>query len=155
VTYQIQFPSAGGTPSPYYITAGYLANGSYLLNTSPLKVFVSLDNDGETQIVFDITVSAINASISNNGNDQYGPSATERSLVQAKNSFSETFYVLPYANTSSFELSLSAPQTVYGSDPFANLIYSVYSSSIYSPVNLQSLTYVRENPSSNAYDPQT
>jgi hypothetical protein len=155
VTYQIQYPSVAGIPSPYYVTAGYVANGSYLLNTNPLGVFVSVDNEGATQITFNITVSATNASISNNVKGPYEPSATEWLLAHAKNSFSTTFYVIPYANTPSFKLSLSAPQTVYGPDRFANIVYFVYSASIYSPVNLQSLTYVREKTSSNAYDPQT
>jgi hypothetical protein len=150
VTYQIQYSSV----YPYYITAGYVANGSYL-NTNPLGVLVSVDNEGATQITFTITVSATNASISNNVKGPYEPSATEWLLAHAKNSFSTTFYVIPYANTPSFKLSLSAPQTVYGQDQFANIIYFVYSTSIYSPVNLQSLTYVREKTSSNAYDPQT
>jgi hypothetical protein len=153
VTYSIEYQY--GTPTPYYVTAGYVANGSYLQNTSPLTVSVAVDNQGGTPITFDITVSGTNATISNSEAGHYGSFATETLLVQAKDSFSASFYVLPYLNTPSFKLLLTTPQTIYGSDPVSDLIYFVYSSSIYSPVNLQSLTYVRTSPSSNAYNPQS
>jgi hypothetical protein len=155
VTYQLEFPSAGGTPVPYYVNAGYLPNGSYVRNTSPLEIVVGADNEGATPITFSITVGATNATISGNQKGAYGQSATATLLVRAKESYGWKFYVYPYPNTPSFKLSITGITTVTRSDYLANLIYFVYSSSIYTPVNLQSLMYVRESPSSNAYDPQT
>jgi hypothetical protein len=145
VTYQMQYPPLGAPAVPYYWDQ---------YNPNILQIFVTVDNEGGTPIVTDITVSAINATISNSQNGLFAPTSTERLLIHAKNSFSTTFYVMPFGNTTSFRLFISNVQTVYGPDPLSTLIYFIYAPSTYSSVNLVSLTYVRTSQSSNAYNPQ-
>jgi hypothetical protein len=108
----------------------------------PLMVLVSVDNVGDTTLVTDITLSAVNATISTSQQGSFGTSATALLLIQPKDSFAWGFYVIPDNGTNSFRVSIGNVQSVYGSNPWSNIIYFVYSSSIYEPLNVQPLTYV-------------
>jgi len=110
--------------------------------TPPLSVLVSVDNVGSTMLVTDITLSAINATISTGQHGSFGPSATAQLLIRPKDSFAWWFYVIPDNRTNSFKVSIGSVQSVYGLDPLSDIIYFVYSTSIYQPLNVQPLTYV-------------
>src|SRR5208337_1314893 len=95
--------------------------------TPPLTVQVSVDNVGDTTLVTDVTLSAINATISTSQHGSFGTSATARLLIYPKDSF---------------KVFISNLQSVYGLDPLSDVIYFAYSTSIFQPVNLQPLTYI-------------
>ena len=107
----------------------------------PLAVLVSVDNVGATTLVTDITLAAINATISTDQHGPLGTSATALLLIRPKDSFAAWFYVIPGNRTNSFRVSITSVQSVYGPDPWADVIYFVYSPSIYQPLNIQPLTY--------------
>lgn len=110
--------------------------------TPPLTVLVSVDNVGGTTLVTDVTLSAINATISTGQYGPFGTSATAQLLIRPKDSFAWWFYVIPYNRTNSFKVSVDSVQSVYGLDPLSDIIYFVYSTSIYQPLNVRPLTYV-------------
>ena len=110
--------------------------------TPPLTVLVSVDNVGGTTLVTDVTLSVINATISTSQQGPFGTSATALLLIRPKDSFAWWFYVIPDNRTNSFRVSVGGVQSVYGLDPLSNVIYFVYSTSIYQPLNVQPLTYV-------------
>jgi len=110
--------------------------------TPPLAVVVSVDNVGGTTLVTDMTFSVINATISTNQDGPFGSSATAHLLIRPKDSFAWWFYVLPDNHTNSFKVSIPSLRSVYGLDPLSDLIYFIYSTSIYQPLNVQPLTYV-------------
>jgi len=110
--------------------------------TPPLTVQVSVDNVGDTTLVTDVTLSAINATISTSQHGSFGTSATARLLIYPKDSFAWSFYVIPDNQTNSFKVFISNLQSVYGLDPLSDVIYFAYSTSIFQPVNLQPLTYI-------------
>jgi hypothetical protein len=110
--------------------------------TPPLNVQISVDNVGDTTLVTDVTLSAINATISTSQLGPFGTSATARLLIHPKDSFAWSFYVIHDNQTSSFKLFISNVQSAYGLDPMSGIIYFAYSTSIYQPLNPQSLTYV-------------
>ncbi len=109
--------------------------------TPPLMVQVSVDNVGSTTLVTDITLSAINATLASSQQGTFGTSATARLLIHPKDSSAWAFYVIPDNHTNSFEVTISNVQSVYGLDPLSDVFYIVYSTSIYQPLNLQSLSY--------------
>jgi len=109
--------------------------------TPPLSVLVSVDNVGGTTLVTDVTLSAINATISTSQHGTFERSATALLVIRPKDSFAWWFYVIPDNGTNSFKVSTGSVQSVYGLDPLSDLIYFVYSTSIYQPLNSQSLTY--------------
>ena len=109
--------------------------------TPPFTVQVSVDNFGSTTLVTDVTLSAINATISSNEHGPFGTSATARLLIHPKDSFDWWFYVIPDNQTNSFKVSISNVQSVYGLDTLSDIIYFAYSTSIYQPINFQSLRY--------------
>jgi hypothetical protein len=108
----------------------------------PLNVQVSVDNVGDTTLVTDVTLSAINAIISTSQHGSFGTSATALLLIHPKDSFAWSFYIIPDNQTDSFKLFISNVQSVYGLDPMSGIIYFTYSTSIYQPLTPQSLTYV-------------
>lgn len=110
--------------------------------TPPLNVQVSVDNVGSTTLVTDVTLSAINATISTSQHGPFGASATARLLINPKDSLAWSFYVIPDNQTNSFKVFVSNVRSVYGSDPLSDVIYFAYSPSIYQPLNPQSLTYI-------------
>lgn len=110
--------------------------------TPPLTVQVSVDNVGDTTLVTDVTLSAINATISTSQHGPFSTSAIARLLIDPKDSFARPFYVIPDNQTNSFKVFISNLQSAYGSDPLSDVIYFAYSTSIYQPVNLQPLTYI-------------
>lgn len=110
--------------------------------TPPLTVLVSVDNVGDTTLVTDVTLLAINATISTSQHGSFGTSATAHLLIRPKDSFAWWFYVMPNNRTNSFKVSVGNVQSVYGLDPLSDVIYFVYSTSIYQPLNVQPLTYV-------------
>jgi len=110
--------------------------------TPPLTVLMSVDNAGATTLVTDVTLSATNATISTDQHGPFGTSATALLLVQPKNSFNWAFYVIPNNRTYSFRVSIPSVQSIYGLDLWSDVIYFVYSASIYQPLNVQPLTYV-------------
>jgi len=110
--------------------------------TPPLSVLVSVDNVGAITLVTDVTLSAINATISTGQHGLFGATATALLLIRPKDSFAWWFYVIPDNRTNSFKVSISSVQSVYGLDPLSDVIYFVYSTSIYQPLNVQPLTYV-------------
>jgi hypothetical protein len=145
VTYQMLYTTTAGTPPPVFWDS----------NTNiPIQVYAKLDNDGGISIVTDITVTAINATILSSQKGPFGQSSTVRALIKSKDGFVSSFQVIPFDNASSFQVTISNVQTVNGNDQLANLIYFVFSSSIYTPVNLTTLTYVRLDQSSQ-WNPQT
>jgi hypothetical protein len=109
--------------------------------TPPLTVLVSVDNVGGTTLVMDITLLAINATISTSRHGPFGTSATALLLIRPKDSFAGGFYVIPDNRTNSFKVSTGNVHSVYGLDPLSDVIYFVYSTSMYQPLNSQSLTY--------------
>jgi hypothetical protein len=141
VAYQMQYSS--GFYSPYDI------NGDPI----PLPILVHVENRGDTHIVTAITVTALNATISNSQNGPFEQSVTETLLIQAKQQLSRTFYVLPTANPTTFGLYISRFQTLYGIDVLADLLYFIFSSSIYQPVNHTSLAYERDSQYPDRYNP--
>jgi len=108
----------------------------------PLTVLVSVDNVGATTLATDVTLSAINATISTDLHRSFGTSATALLLVQPKDSFASDFYVIPNNRTDSFRVSIVSVQSVYGLDAWSDVIYFVYSTSIYQPLKVEPLTYV-------------
>ena len=110
--------------------------------TPPLTVLVSVDNVGATTLVTDVTLSAINATISTDQHGSFGTSATALLLIRAKDSFASAFYVIPNNRTDSFRVSIVSVQSVYGLDAWSDVIYFVYSTSIYQPLKVEPLTYV-------------
>jgi hypothetical protein len=108
---------------------------------TPLSVQVAVDNVGVTTLVTDVTLSAINATISTSQHGSFGTSATARLLIHPKDSFVWWFYVISDNQTNSFKVSIGNVQSVYGLDPLSDVIYFAYSTSIYQPINSQSLTY--------------
>jgi hypothetical protein len=110
--------------------------------TPPLSVLVSVDNVGSTTLVTDVTLSAINATISASQRGSFGTSATAFLLIRPKDSFAWWFYVIPNHGTNSFKVSIGNVQSVYGLDPLSDVIYFVYSTSIYQPLNVQPVTYI-------------
>jgi hypothetical protein len=110
--------------------------------TPPLTVQVSVDNVGSTTLVTDVTVSAINATISTSQQGPFGTSATARLLLRPRDSFAWSFYVIPNNQTNSFKVSIDNMQSVYGLDPLSDVIYFIYSTSTYEPLNALPLTYV-------------
>ena len=108
----------------------------------PLAVLVSVDNVGATTLVTDVTLSAINATISTDQHGPFGTSATALLLVRPKDSFAWSFYVIPDNGTNSFRVSIGNVQSVYGLDAWSDVIYFVYSTSIYEPLKVQPLIYV-------------
>jgi hypothetical protein len=108
----------------------------------PLAVLVSVDNVGGTTLITDVTLSAINATISTSQHGSFGPSATALLEIRPKDSFAWWFYVIPDNRTNSFRVSIGGVESVYGMDPLSDLTYFVYSTSIYEPLNVQPLTYV-------------
>jgi len=109
--------------------------------TPPLSVQVAVDNVGVTTLVTDVTLSAINATISTSQHGSFGTSATARIVIHPKDSFVWWFYVIPDNQTNSFKVSIGNVQSAYGLDPLSDVIYFAYSASIYQPINAQSLTY--------------
>jgi hypothetical protein len=109
--------------------------------TPPLTVLVSVDNVGSTTLAVDVTLSAINATISTSQHASSGSSATTLLLIRPKDSFNWPFYVVPDNGTDSFKVSIGNVQSVYGLDLLPDVIYLVYATSIYQPLNSQSLTY--------------
>ena len=109
--------------------------------TPPLTVEVSFDNVGDLTLVTDVTLSTINATISNSQHGSFGTSATARLLIQPKDSSAWPFYIIHNNQTNSFKVSIGNVQSVYGLDPLSNVIYFAYSPVIYQPINPQSLTY--------------
>jgi hypothetical protein len=109
--------------------------------TPPLTVQVSVDNVGGRTLVMDVTLSAINATISTSQHGSFGTSATARLVIHPKDSFAWSFYVIPDNQTNSFKVAIGNVQSAYGLDPLSDVIYFVYSTSIYQPINFQSLTY--------------
>ena len=73
--------------------------------TPPLTVLVSVDNVGDTTLVTDVTLSAINATISTDQHGSFGTSATAPLLIRPKDSFAWWFYVIPNNGTNSFRVS--------------------------------------------------
>ncbi|MGP8069710.1 MAG: hypothetical protein ACLP5V_07440 [Candidatus Bathyarchaeia archaeon] len=110
--------------------------------TPPLNVQISVDNLGVTTLVTDVTLSAINATISTSQIGSFGTSATARLLIRPKDSFAWSFYVIHENQTNSFKVFISNVQSVYGLDSISSIVYFAYSTSIYQPLNPQSLTYV-------------
>jgi hypothetical protein len=109
--------------------------------TPPLTVQVSVDNVGGTTLVMDVTLSVINATISTSQHGPFGTSATAGLVIHPKDSFAWSFYVIPDNQTNSFKVSIGNVQSAYSPDPLSNVIYFVYSTSIYQSINFQSLTY--------------
>ena len=109
--------------------------------TPPLTVLVSVDNVGDTTLVTDVTLSAINATISTDQHGSFGTSATALLVIRPKDSFAAWFYVIPDNRTNSFRVSITSVQSVYGPDPWYDVIYFAYSPSIYQPLNIQPLSY--------------
>jgi len=110
--------------------------------TPPLTVLVSVDNVGATALVTDLTLSAINATISTSQHGPFDTSATALLLVRPRDSFVWSFYVIPNNRTNSFGVSISSVHSVYGLDPWSDALYFVYSSSIYQPLKVEPATYV-------------
>ena len=110
--------------------------------TPPLTVIVSADNVGTRPLATDVTLSAINATISTSQHGSFGASATARLLLRPKDTVASWFYVIPDNRTSSFKVSIGNVQSVYGLNPLSDAIYFLYSTSIYQPLNVQSLTYI-------------
>jgi hypothetical protein len=108
----------------------------------PLTVLVSVDNVGSTMLVAEVTLSTINATISTSQQGPFGTSATALLRIRPKDSFALWFYVIPNNRTNSFRVSLGSIQSAYGLDPLSDLVYFLYSTSIYQPLNIQPLTYV-------------
>ena len=109
--------------------------------TPPLAVLVSVDNVGATALATDITLLAINATISTSQHGPFGNSATAVLLIRPRDSFAWSFYVIPNNRTNSFRVSIGSVHSVYGLDPWSDAIYFLYSSSIYQPIKVQPLTY--------------
>lgn len=109
--------------------------------TPPLTVQVSVDNIGGTTLAVEVTLSAINATISTSQSGPIGTSATARLLISPKDSSAWSFYVIPANQTNSFKVFISNVQSVYGLDLLSDVYYFAYSTSIYQPLNPQSLTY--------------
>ena len=121
--------------------------------TPPLTVLVSVDNAGSTTLVTDVTLSAINATISTDQHGPFGTSATALLPVQPKNSFNWGFYVVPNNRTNSFTVSTPSFQSVYGLDLMSDVVYFAYSPSIYQPLNVRPLTYVGTGCNFNLQSP--
>ena len=116
--------------------------------TLPQTITVNVDNEGGMEITVDLTVSATNATISDNSTGPSGLSATiHHVLVLPRQSFSVSFYVTPFNNASSFKIFISRVKLDYGSDPTSNLIYFVFQQSILIAANKQSILYTNgRNP---------
>lgn len=110
--------------------------------TPPLAVLVSVDNVGGTTLVTDVTLSAINATISTSQHGPFGTSATALLLIRPKDSFAWSFYIIPNNRTNSFRVSIGSVQSVYGLDLWSDAIYFFYSFSIYQPLKVQPLIYI-------------
>jgi len=110
--------------------------------TPPLTVIVSADNVGARTLATDVTLSAINATISTSQHGPFGASATARLLIRPKETDASWFYVIPDNRTNSFKVSIGNVQSVYSLDPLSDVIYFLYWTSIYQPLNFQSLTYI-------------
>jgi hypothetical protein len=116
---------------------------------SPAEIILSIDNEGGIVIRSDFTLTVENATVSNSTTGQFAHSSTQQMLIHSKTKSYTKFYVVPDNNVPSFKVSIDYPQTVSGSEPLFNFIYFVYASSIYQPVNVQSLTYAATNTNPN------
>ena len=125
-----------------------IGNDYYVINSDRLDPFnpqahlfyFEAQNTGKTDITLDITVAAINATVSTSETGRFDVTATGREFIQAGSNWGPwSFYVKVNKGVTSFKVSFQSYQLVASPDW---LTTQVDGFATYNPINAQQLTWV-------------
>jgi len=121
---------------------------------APAQAFYFVaQNTGQTDITLDVTIAAINCTVSATEKGPFGSTATQRMFIQARSSWAPwTFYVKVNEGAPSFAVNFSSHQWVNSPDYITT---QVDTWTTYNAINSQALTWVRDPSYPSLYYLQT
>ncbi len=101
----------------------YYAAGVRNFEAPPQLFFFQAQNTGQTDITLDVTIGAINSTVSTSDRGPFASNATMQAFIQARTSWANwPFYFQAYANVTSFRIYILRILLVESPDIFTTII---------------------------------
>jgi len=122
-------------------------------NPSTQPFHFDAQNTGQTDIILDVTIAAINCTVSASENGPFRTNATSRDFIQARTSWTSwSFYVKANMDVTSFKVYFLNATLVDSPDYLTTIVDS---QATYNAINMQALTWVRDPSYPSLYSLQT
>jgi hypothetical protein len=139
----VDFQLAQSTPS--IMTDYYSVSQEDPFNPQPHLFYFEAQNTGKTDISLEITVAAINATVSTSETGRFNLTATGLEFIQAGSGYGTwSFYVKANKGVTSFRVYVQGRQLIASPDWLTTLVDGF---ATYNSLNTQQLTWVAETQS--------